>query len=211
MNEELVNSYYEKFMVYINERKSAYSDITKASKQLRKYLEIIVSMNRDYLLTDSFIDKMTISGTQLLFDLILISSPDNDRLYRCVTGYFYIPLAACMNHSGNINQARHRYVLKLDDETKRQIIKAYETCEYIAKNDSIHESEIISISLCLLAKCLIDKNISAFSDMADRLPINLEAILDLLNQNNIVNLRANEEKTARIIEDFYKDRNTVIL
>ncbi len=88
MNEELVNSYYEKFMVYINERKSAYRDITKASKQLRKYLEIIVSMNRDYLLTDSFIDKMTISGTQLLFDLILISSPDNDRLYRCVTDIF---------------------------------------------------------------------------------------------------------------------------
>jgi len=211
-NNGLVDYYCNRFLKYIHLRESAYTNILDVIRELRYSLKRIIDYKRDYILTEPFIENLCYSQAHLLSDLRLLISPDENIFFDEVLSFFIPPFSSCINFKGNINQSNNDYVLHLDDETKKQVIKAYQTCLSIEENYNGLPYDFELILLSMLTKCFLDQNISIFSDMADKLAVNPLSAIEYMKLHGIDynNTSGNYKKLADLLDRFYNKRSRII-
>ena len=209
MDEELTKFFVEKSMMFISLRKDFFNDLDSTSRYLKSHIRKTLDLHR-YIFNDSFICYYSHSEKMMKEVFSKICNPDEDVYYTAIIDYFMDPLFACYNNNGDINKSRSDYVLLMKDETKKQVIKAWEVGTEITKQYGDYIPRVVDILLCMLAHCFI-VGMEQFSDMADKFltnPLSLVAYLQEkgLDINNVTNGRL----FAETIYNFYDKEGPII-
>ena len=166
-------------------------------KRIKECLKAIIELNRDYLLTDSYISYIIIPATcdNVVRHLEKLGDSDERVFYKAVFEYFYEVYTAsckCFNSKTDLSNGGYRYCRELDEKLQKIMYRIYLVMTKVHKMlilEGISNFEnldlIRDVLLCLISKKYIDKDVLSFPKISDQISNNLLYVLDDLKVNGI--------------------------
>ncbi len=193
--EEVVNSYYELFMKYINDRPSVYYVNQKPAISLESIKERLIktaSLNRINVFTDSYLTYIMDSlGDYDLVALDNATKEDGRAFFEDIFYYFYRIYCEFINTSvsgESIEDCGEPYVIKLDEDIKKVMTKV---CQIIQiTEEMVHHNmqdfdAVKFVIISFLTRCYINQEMDLFNDLIDKIALDPLRIADDLRVNGI--------------------------
>ena len=205
MDNEKVERYLKKFETFLLKNDRDKKEFQKIDDLARKLIILLIKNNKEYILSDLFINEITLSANYFIMNLEAINK-DLDR------GLFYVVYEAIVDVFSTI-RLFGRFVGRAEEKVKHFDLAVTErlqeavkisgyACEKLHKNRSDMMTEN-TILVLLLAKCIVDNKISSFNELAYCFVENIPFILDDLILNGLIKdgFVADEYNTAnRVIQ-----------
>lgn len=167
-------------------------------KTIKSCLKRIIKLNRDYLLTDSYISYIIIPATcdNVVRHLVKLGDSDENVFYKAVFDYFYEVYTTscnkCFNSKTDFAKCGYRYCRELDEKLQKIMYRIYFVMRKVHRMlilediDTFENLDLIrDVLLCLISKKYIDKDVLSFPKISDQISNNLLYVLDDLKVNGI--------------------------
>lgn len=211
MNKDLVNYYYDKILAHFKKNRRYNAEYDIGHTNMLNLIKKLVKTNRDYLLTESFIDYITMSSMFFSDTLSDICSDDELRQLMCLNTYFLNIYQKYFRYGpNNSDSIKNTFVEYLKEDVRLATIKAYEVISFLQNNYPFNGEEryIIRIAvISILSNCVLNKELSKFNEMMDVVITDPNYIVDDIEVNNL-DIYEDEylivERVVRIMEPKYK-------
>ena len=205
MDNEKVERYLKKFETFLLKNGRDKKEFQKIDDLARKLIILLIKSNKEYILSDLFINEITLSANYFIMNLEAINK-DLDR------GLFYVVYEAIVDVFSSI-RFFGRFVGSAEEKVKHfdlavteRLQEAVKISEYACEKFHKRHSDMMTentILVLLLAKCIVDNKISSFNELAYCFVENIPFILDDLILNGLIKdgFVADEYNTAnRVIQ-----------
>lgn len=208
---ELVHYYYSKIEYYYNDHFKNFSTRKSVREKVIDHLKTIIDKDRDYLLTDSFLDYCTSYGDYGLDKCLHALSCDNNEVIYCLMFYF---LETMEEYLHRIKDHYLTFATLLDNDLHlimRKLSKRIKPIEEIKLRGRYGRDDIKNIICIILAYYVINHKQGDLYEQCDVFLDDPENTLDSLYLNDIYNgdnTSSNEEEVNYLINYIsYKIEN----
>ena len=212
MDKKTFNYYFDKIISKLNLKYTLIQSVQNVIiKKIKEKLVEVTNKKRHYILTESFIDYLTVNYNTAL--MVLDEIGDNDEsFYKAIYSYLFHPYTAYLQNNGVFNPYNERYIHLMDDELKKQIINACESYKLIMKRYKYHYDNSVlieNIILGLLTECIIQNDLESYSDIVGNFTLQPSFFLQEIKKYGLVRdgILLQEHKVSEWIKSYIESKN----
>jgi len=212
MDKKTFNYYFDKIISKLNLKYTLIQSVQdEIIKKIKEKLVEITNKKRHYILTESFIDYLTVNYSTAL--MVLDEIGDTDELfYKAIYSYLFHPYTSYLQNNGVFNPYNERYIHLMDDELKKQIINACESYKLIMKRYKYHYDNSVlieNIIIGLLTECIIQNDLESYSDIVGNFTLQPSFFLQEIKKYGLVRdgILLQEHKVSEWIKSYIESKN----